>query len=194
MRISKMVKRVMSLALAAAVVATSVSAPAAKKANAASYKAYLCMATEKWTFRNQHDDSKFSNKLQNTTNKLDKKASKAKFTDVTMKGGKKAQKCTVKLTGLSKGVISKDGSFNALFVDTTIKGSQKNKVSVTNVTVKFDGKTVKTFKKAVLTPDPGDNSGFVQIQLINTWNDRVPSFKYSMPKKSIEVSYTIKFK
>lgn len=196
MRISKEIKRVMSLALAAAVIASSVSVPqAAKKVDAASsYKGYMCFSTGAWTFRNNHDDSKFSNKLQNSTNKLNKKASKAKFKDVTMKKSKKAKTYTVKLTGLKNGVISKDKTFNALYVDTNIRGKDKSKVKVTNVTLKIDGKTVKTFKKAILTPEAGKTSGNVQIQLINTWNSKVPSFKYSMPKKSIEVSYKIKFK
>lgn len=194
MRFSKKIKRVMSLALATAVVATSVTAPqSAKKAEAAkSYKAYLCFSTGQWTFRNNHDDSKFSSKLQNTTNKL--KKNNAKFTDVTMKPTKKGTKYTVKLTGLKKGVISKDKTFNALYVDTSIPGTKVKKVTVSNVTLKIDGKTVKTMKKGITTPDPGKTDGFVQIQLINQWNKRVPSFKYTMPSKSIEVSFTIKMK
>lgn len=196
MRFSKTVKRVLSLAVALTVVATSVTVPqAAKKADAAStYKGYLCLATGAWTFRNQHDDSKFSNKLQNTTTKLSSKAKSAKFTDVTMKKSKKGATYTVKLTGLKKGVISKDGAFNSLYVDTTIPGTMIKKVSFKNVSVKFDGKTVKTFKTGVSTPDPGSTDGFVQLQIINTWNSRVPKFKYSMPKQSIEVTYTIAIK
>ncbi|MCD7824703.1 MAG: hypothetical protein LUH14_01840 [Clostridiaceae bacterium] len=196
MRFSKLSKRVLSLALATAVVASSVvAAPTAKKAEAATkYKAYLCLQTAKFTFRDEHNDSKFSSKLQNTTNKLSSSASKAKFKDTTMTKSTKAKTYTVSLTGLKSGVISKDGSFNTLFVDTAIPGSMKSKVTVTNVKVKFDGKTVKTFKKAVLTPDTGKTADFTQIQIINTWNSNVPKFSYTMPKKSIQVTYTIKFK
>ncbi len=197
MRFSKKIKRVMSLALAVAVVASSVTVPqAAKKAEAAgSYKGYMCFATGTWTFRNNHNDDKFSNKLQNDTNKLKKNS--AKFTDVTMKKSKKAATYTVKLTGLKKGVISGDKTFNALYVDTNIPGKDLKKVTVTNVTLKIDGKTVKTMKKAVMTPDDPSSAGsdeFCQIQLINTWNSRVKKFSYKMPSKSIEISYTIKFK
>lgn len=194
MRFSKFTKRVVSLAVALTVVATSVSVPqnATKAEAAGSYKAYLCLATGQWTFRNQHDDSKFASKLQNTTNKLKKNS--AKFTDVSMKTSKKGSTYTVKLTGLKAGVISKDKTFNSLYVDTNIPGKLVKKVKFTNVSVKFDGKTVKTFKTGITTPDPGKTDGFVQLQIINAWNSRVSKFSYSMPKKSIEVKYTITVK
>ena len=92
---------------------------------------------------------------------------------------------TVKLTGLNKKVMSKDKTFNALYVDTTIPGKMKNKVKVTNVKLIIDGKTVKTYKKGVLTPDPGKSDAFTQIQVINTWNSRVGKVSYKMPKKSV---------
>lgn len=197
MKSSKTVKRVLSLVMAVLVVASSVlAAPVQKRAAAAaSYSAYLCLSTEKWTFRNEHSSDKFSDKLENTTNPLDAAASKAKFTDVmSMKKNKKAKTYSVSLTGLKPAVIGNDGNFNTLFVDTTIPGSMKDKITVTNVQVFFDGKKVKTFKKAVLTPDPDATADFTQIQIINTWNSRVTAFKYTMPKKSIKVTYTIKFK
>ncbi len=197
MKSSKTAKRILSLVLAVAVVASSViAAPLQKRASAAaSYGAYLCLTTEMWTFRNAHNDSKFSNELQNTTNELAPAASKAKFTDVkSMKKAKKAKKYTVSLTGLKPEVIGNETAFNTLFVDTSIPGTMKDKISVTNVQVFLDGKKVKTFKKAVLTPDPDKTDDFTQIQIINTWNSRVPTFKYTMPKKSIKVTYTIKFK
>ena len=174
MYFSKFAKKVLAVAVAVAVTASSVVAtPSTKKADAASYKAYLCLQTAKFTFRNQHDDAKFSNKLQNTTNKLSKNS--VKFKDTTMKKGKKTY--TVQLTGLNK-CIAKD----------------KKKVTVTNVKVFFDGKKVKTIKKGVLTPDPGQTDGFVQLQIINMWNSRVAKFKYTMPKKTIKVTYTVKIK
>ncbi len=186
MKSSKTVKRVLSLVMAVLVVASSaLAAPVQKRAAAAaSYSAYLCLSTEKWTFRNEHSSDKFSDKLENTTNPLDAAASKAKFTDVmSMKKNKKAKTYSVSLTGLKPAVIGNDGTFNTLFVDTTIPGSMKDKITVT-----------KTFKKAVLTPDPDATADFTQIQIINIWNSRVTAFKYTMPKKSIKVTYTIKFK
>ncbi len=198
MKFTKTTKRVLSLSMATAVAAASFVAPAAtKKADAASsYKAYLCFSTAKWTFRNNHNDSKFANKLQNTTNPslMTSAAKKAKFTDVTMKKSKKAATYTVKLTGLKKNVIGNDKSFNAIWVDTTIPGKMKSKITVTNVKFIIDGKTVKTYKKGVLTPDPGKNEAFTQIQAVNQWNSRVGKVSYKMPKKSVAIQYTIKFK
>ncbi len=196
MKLSKTVKKALSFVLVFALTAAATAVvPAQKRADAASsYKAYLCMATGQWTFRNSHDDAKFSSELQNTTNKLSSSAGKAKFVDVKMKKSKKAKKYSVSLTGLKADVIGNDGTFNSLFVDTDIPGSMVKKVAVTNVSVFFDGKKVKTFKKGVLTPASGEEADFTQIQVINTWNDKVPKFKYSMPKKSIKVTYTIKFK
>ena len=61
MYFSKFAKKVLAVAVAVAVTASSVVAtPSTKKADAASYKAYLCLQTAKFTFRNQHDDAKFS--------------------------------------------------------------------------------------------------------------------------------------
>jgi hypothetical protein len=78
MYFSKFAKKVLAVAVAVAVTASSVVAtPSTKKADAASYKAYLCLQTAKFTFRNQHDDAKFSNKLQNTTNKLSKNSDRS---------------------------------------------------------------------------------------------------------------------
>ena len=143
MYFSKFAKKVLAVAVAVAVTASSVVAtPSTKKADAASYKAYLCLQTAKFTFRNQHDDAKFSNKLQNTTNKLSKNS--VKFKDTTMKKGKKTY--TVQLTGLNK-CIAKDKTFNTLYVDTNIKGKDKKKVTVTNVKVFFDGRKLRLSKK-----------------------------------------------
>lgn len=200
MKFSKATKRVLSLSMATAVAAATIVAPStAKKADAAtSYKGYLCFSTAKWTFRNNHDDSKFSNTLQNSTNPkvITSAAKKAKFKDVTMKKNKKAKTYTVRLTKLSKKVIGNDKTFNALYVDTNIPGSLTKKVTVTNVKLIIDGKTVKTIKKGILTPDPGKESDDenVQIQVINQWNSRVGKVSYKMPKKSLAIQYTIKMK
>ena len=188
MYFSKFAKKVLAVAVAVAVTASSVVAtPSTKKADAASYKAYLCLQTAKFTFRNQHDDAKFSNKLQNTTNKLSKNS--VKFKDTTMKKGKRHT-----LFSLQDLINVSQKTFNTLYVDTNIKGKDKKKVTVTNVNVFFDGKKVKTIKKGVLTPDPGQTDGFVQLQIINMWNSRVAKFKYTMPKKTIKVTYTVKIK
>lgn len=196
MKFSKTTKKVLSLSMAAAVVAGSVAVPVnTEKADAKSYTAYMCLATKKWTFRNNHNDKKFSAKLQNTTNKklVTSKMKKAKFSNAKIKLSKKATTFTVKLTGLKKGVMSKDGGFNTLYVDTTIPGTMKNKVKATKLVLNIDGKK-KTIKNPVVTPDKANKKDFVQFQAINTWNSKVKKFSYKMPKKSITITVTCKLK
>lgn len=198
MKFSKAAKRVVSVALATAVVTGSVAvAPAPKKADAASkYTAYLCFATKKWNHRNNHDDSKFSTKVMTEKNAVNAKAKKAKFKNATVKQSKKSKTYTVSLTGLKSGAISKDGGWNSLYVDTTIPGSMKKKLKVTKAVVKVDGKKVKTIKNPVITPDPGKNDKYCQIQIINTWNSyankKANATSVKMPKKSISISFTVK--
>lgn len=198
MRFSKLTKRVLSLAMAVAVVASSVAvAPAPKEAEAASYKAYLCLATKKYNYRTNHNDTaKFKSYLMT---EKDEKIAGTKFKDVTLKKSKKAVTYTVSLTGLKSTTIAKDGGWNTLYIDTSIPGTQKSKIKVTKAVVKFDGKTVKTIKNPTVTPDPGASADFTQIMLLNTWNTYSEK-KWSaakvtkMPKKSITVSFTMTFK
>ena len=78
-------------------------------------------------------------------------------------------------------------------------GAKKKKLSVSKVTLKMDGKTVKTIKKPALTPDPGKKDKFTQIMVVNTWNSNAnkkcaaTSIK-KMPKKSMTVTVTGKLK
>ena len=128
-------------------VTSVVAAPAPKKAEAASYKAYLCFQTEKFQYRNTHDDAAFaSTPMDQSGEKL-----AGTFKDVSFKKGK--LNFTVKVTGLKKGQL--EGGWNTLFVDTTLPGKNKSKLKVTNVTVKMDGKVVKKIKNPTITPDPG---------------------------------------
>ncbi|MDD7402476.1 MAG: hypothetical protein SO170_00055 [Butyribacter sp.] len=198
MKLSKAAKRVMSLALATAVTVGSVAvAPAPKKADAASkYTAYLCFATKKWNHRNNHNDSGFSTKVLTEKKKVNAKAKKAKFKNATVKMSKSSKTYTVSLTGLKSGAISKDGGWNSLYVDTNIPAKYKKKFKVSKLTVKVDGKTVKTIKNPVITPDPGASDAYCQVLVINTWNSRcnkrTNATSVKMPKKSISVSFTVK--
>lgn len=197
MRFSKLTKRVLSLAMTVAVVASSVAVAPTPKAEAASYKAYLCLMTKKYNYRTNHNDTaKFKNYLQT---EKDEKIAGTKFKDVTIKKSKKSATYTVSLTGLKASTIAKDGGWNTLYIDTSIPGTMKNKIKVTKAVVKFDGKTVKTIKNPTVTPDPGASADFTQIMCLNTWNSYSEK-KWSaakvtkMPKKSISVSFTMKFK
>lgn len=198
MKFSKAAKRVMSVALATAVVTGSVAvAPAPKKAEAAKkYTAYLCFATQKWNHRDTHDSAKFSNKVMTEKNTVNAKAKKAKFKNATIKMSKKSKTYTVSLTGLKKGALSSDKGWNSLFVDTTIPGSMKKKFKVSKLVVKVDGKKVKTIKNPTITPDPGATANFCQVQVINIWNTyaskKTKATSIKMPKKSISVSFTVK--
>lgn len=197
MKLTKVTKRVISLAMTVAVVASSIAvAPAPKKAEAASYKAYLCISTKKFNYRTNHNDTgKFQNYLMT---EKDEKVGGTKFTDVTVKKSKKAATYTVKLTGL-KNAIAEDGGWNTIYVDTSIPGTMRNKVKVSKLVVKFDGKAVKTIKNPTITPDPGKKADFTQIMALNCWNSFAQK-KWKaesvtkMPKNSITVSFTIQFK
>lgn len=196
MRLTNVSKKVVAVAMTVAVTASSiVVAPAApKKAEAASYKAYLCMMTAKYATRSNHnDDGNFFNYL--VTEQKEKIAG-TKFKDVTMKTSKKAKTYTVSLTGLN-GAIANDGGWNTIYVDTSIPGTAKKKIKVTKAVLKFDGKVVKTIKNPVLTPDPGKSDPYTQIMVLNGWNTyaekkcKAASIK-KMPKNSISVTFTVK--
>lgn len=122
----------------------------------------------------------------------------AKFKDVTVKKSKKAATYTVSLTGL-KNSIAEDGGWNTIYVDTSIPGTMRNKIKVSKIVVKFDGKAVKTIKNPTITPDPGKKADFTQIMALNCWNTFAQK-KWKaesvtkMPKDSITVSFTMKFK
>lgn len=198
MKLTKVTKRVISLAMTVAVVASSIAvAPAPKKAEAASYKAYLCLQTKRFHYRSDHNDAeKFQNYLMTEQNE---KVEGTKFTDVTVKKSKKNATYTVKVTGL-KNSIAEDGGWNTLYVDTSIPGSMRNKIKVSKIVVKFDGKAVKTIKNPTITPDPGRTADFTQIMAWNCYNTKYAEKKCKaesitkMPKNSISVSFTIKFK
>lgn len=196
MRLTKVTKKVVAVAMTVAVTASSiVAAPTApKKAEAASYKAYLCMMTAKYATRSNHnDEGNFFNYL---VTEQKEQIVGTKFKDVTMKTSKKAKTYTVSLTGL-KGAIANDGGWNTIYVDTNIPGTDKNKIKVTKAVLKFDGKVVKTIKNPTITPDPGKTADFTQIMIVNGWNTysekkcKAASIK-KMPKNSMSVTFTVK--
>ena len=195
MKFSKTTKRVLSLAMTAAVAASFVAvAPAPKQADAAgSYKAYLCFATKGYKgVRSNHDDGEFKLGVHNGN---DKKKISAKCTDATFKKGKVS--FTVSVTGNAlKKALKGDKGFNTIYVDTSLPGTSKKKFTVSKAVLKIDGKTVKTISKPYLTPDAGkEKSENTQIMIINTWNPNAEKkFKSSsltkVPTKSMAVTVT----
>lgn len=192
MRFSNFTKRVFSLAVAAAVAATAVVVPAApQKADAAgSYSAYLCFSSKSYNgVRSNHDDSDYSKGVFNGNEK--KSISGIKCSNASFKKGK--VNFTVSVTGKNLKKFKKDGGFNALYVDTSLPGKSKSKFKVSSLTLKIDGKTVKTIKNPTLTPDPGASDKWTQIMCVNTWNSysekkyKASSLK-KMPTKSMSIT------
>ena len=189
MRFAKVPKRVLSLSMAAAVAATTVAVPViSQKADAASkYSAYLCFASKSFNgVAANHNDANRAKKIAGI-----------KVKNATFKKGK--FKFTVSVSGKNLKKFAKDKGWNSIYVDTSLAGAKKKKLSVSKVTLKMDGKTVKTIKKPTLTPDPGKKDKFTQIMVVNTWNSNAnkkcaaTSIK-KMPKKSMTVTVTGKLK
>ena len=199
MRLTKVTKRVVSLSMAAAVAATTVAVPVvSQKADAASkYSAYLCFASKSYNgVAANHNDANRAKGVFNGA-KGNKKIAGIKVKNATFKKGK--FKFTVSVSGKKLKKFAKDKGWNSIYVDTSLAGAKKKKLSVSKVTLKMDGKTVKTIKKPALTPDPGKKDKFTQIMVVNTWNSNAnkkcaaTSIK-KMPKKSMTVTVTGKLK
>ena len=199
MRFTKVTKRVLSLSMAAAVAATTVAVPVvSQKADAASkYSAYLCFASKSYNgVAANHNDANRAKGVFNGA-KGNKKIAGIKVKNATFKKGK--FKFTVSVSGKKLKKFAKDKGWNSIYVDTSLAGAKKKKLSVSKVTLKMDGKTVKTIKKPALTPDPGKKDKFTQIMVVNTWNSNAnkkcaaTSIK-KMPKKSMTVTVTGKLK
>lgn len=199
MRLSNVAKRVFSVALAAAVTASSIVAvpQVSKKADAASSAtAYLCFASKGYNgVLSNHNDSNRSKGVMNGNKK--KSISGVKVSNATIKKGKFT--VTVSASGSKLKSFAKDKGWNSIYVDTSLAGKSKKKLKVTSATLKIDGKTVKTIKNPALTPDPGKNDAFTQVMVLNTWNSYAQK-KFSassckkMPKKSISVTISGKLK
>jgi len=158
MKFSKTTKRVLSLAMTAAVATGSVAvAPAPKQADAAgSYKAYLCFASKNFSaVRSNHNDK--SAVTKGVYDGTEKKAIKGiKCSDATFKKGNVSFTVSVSGKALGKALkAGKDKDFNTIYVDTNLPGTSKKKFTVSKAVLKIDGKDVKTISKPYLTPDAG---------------------------------------
>ena len=198
MRFTNVTKRVLSLAVAAAVAATAVVVPVApKKAEAAkSYTAYLCFASKSYNgVAANHNDGDRSKGVFNGNKKTS--WSGVKLSNASFKKG--SFTFTVSASGKNLKKFASDKGWNSIYVDTSLPGTDRSKLTVSKVTLKIDGKTVKTIKKPALTPDPGKTDKFTQIMILNSWNNyaekkcKAASIT-TMPKKSISVTVTGKLK
>lgn len=188
MRFSKTSKKVLSVAMSAAVIAGAVVVPAPQKADAASYKAALCMQTNNYYCR---DVLSNKNTCKGIKLKTGKKISGTSATDKTFKKGKFS--FTVSLKGFNKAKKAK--SFNFVSVNTTLPGSKKSKLKNVKMVIKVDGKTVKTIKNPAMEPQKG-TAGKVSFLAMNKWNTQANKKCKSikMPKKTMSITVSGKLK
>lgn len=199
MRFAKVPKRVLSLSMAAAVAATTVAVPVVYRRQMQQASIPHIFASASKSFNGVAANHNDANRAKGVFNgaKGNKKIAGIKVKNATFKKGK--FKFTVSVSGKNLKKFAKDKGWNSIYVDTSLAGAKKKKLSVSKVTLKMDGKTVKTIKKPTLTPDPGKKDKFTQIMVVNTWNSNAnkkcaaTSIK-KMPKKSMTVTVTGKLK
>lgn len=192
------VKRALSITLAAAIAVAGLAVSPAETVKADEidldsgvYNAYLGLQTPNWTYRNVWNDSLgvgseywgqfiYGNETGETYGVV---------TDAEVAGN---GTYTVSITDF--GTIFEDDFaaagqdyFNLLFISTDIPLSDS--ISITDVTLKIDGKTIETYDEAFLDPDETE---YVKILIQNIWNDDVAEISYySAPTESLEMSFTI---
>lgn len=162
--------------------------PSAKAAKGLNYHAYMGIQTNTklWVFRNAYDEPNYGYGTEafDGLHYLDGQKlvdMAGTFTDVEL------TKDGTYTVALNNPDFSTETNLSQLFISTDIPYVED--IKVTNVIVKFDGKTVYTFKKGVLNPE---SLNYVQILCINIWNDDVKDlFPTEVFKSSCEITFTI---
>lgn len=184
---NKTFKRMVSLVLTAAVVASGITAP--KKAEAASkYNCFLMWASSDWKSQNMKEN------VANTSVK-NKKGS-ANYTVTLTRDKAQGESSTAKPTD------SKGATVLCVDIKGILKDYKAKNVKISNVVVKCDGKVVKTnFKKmaqGALEKEKDPNK--YRLEIYNVYGDggtknhpcaKPTAFKW---KKSISVSFTLTLK
>ncbi len=180
----RITKKLAAVALSAVVALSAIVVPAPQKAEAASYKAALCMQTNNFYNR---DNIALANTCTGIKLKTGKKISGTSVKDATFKKGK--LNFTVTLKGFNK--VKKAKSFNFVGVYTTLPGKNKSKMKNIKLVVKVDGKTVKTIKNPAMEPQTG-TSGNVNLLAVNNYNSEAKKKCKSvkMPKKTMSITVT----
>ncbi len=178
--------------------------PAAKE-----YNAYLGFQTDNYIFRNcwndpdygiNSKDYKYTSQVGISTN------SKIKPINATIKDTKMAKndtQYTISISGVNMKTLKgeeKDAKaatkFNMIYITTDIPLAMKG-VAAKNVTLKIDGKVIKTYTTA---PCKGDADGYYQLMLANAYGpvDGTKDCPYPsgkeltvLPTSSIEVTFTL---
>ena len=168
-----------------------------------SYMSYLGFQTNDWMFRdNWQSDTGLKCKDYDYKKQVawshDGKTQAVNVTSITdAKMTKNDVKYKVAIDGLDIQKTSKASTqFNMLYLSTDIPLSMKG-VTVKDAVLKIDGKTIKNYK---VVPNKGDASKYYQFMLADAYapSDGTKDAPYpdgktlkTLPKKSIEVEYTI---
>ena len=155
---------------------------------AGTYNAYFGVQTPAWSFRNAFDDEKYgkdSEFFNQFTGWADNKEVKlpGTITDAEITGNGTYK---VSLTDFDlSNDFAEEALFKLLFV--SVDMPVNDKIKFTDVKVIMDGETVYTFEEGIQDPD----STNVKLLAINGYNADVPVFSYGVPKKSIEIEFTV---
>jgi len=157
------------------------------------YHAYLGLQTPAWSFRNAVDDATYGIATDYFThitgwdadnNPVDKGGV---FTDAEI-AGNGVYSVSVKDFDLSSDFTDQQ-FYNLLFISTDIPNT--GEITISNVNVIMDGKTVYTFDSGFIDPDSKD---LLKILAANLWNADLANgelFYYALPTQSIELQFTV---
>ncbi len=157
---------------------------------AGSYNAYLGMQTPNWSYRDEWNSANgIGSEVWGDFINGGAEGKFGKVTDAVVAGN---GTYTVSVTDVGT-VIGDDFTaagqeyFNLLYISTDIPKTAD--VTVTDVKLIIDGKTVYTYDEAYLDPDVDE---YVKILIQNVWNEDVAELSYyAAPKKSVEMQFTI---
>ncbi len=160
------------------------------------YNAYIGVQSASFTFRNAYDDATYGygitaedgtvwfDQLTAWDNNNAAVNIPTTFNDCEIAGN---GSYTVSMSDFDFG---EDETFNLLYVSTDIPLNEN--ITITDVSVKMDGKTLHTFDEAFMDPDA---TVMMKWQVINMWNGDLGGadgmFGYMMPSDSIEISFTV---
>ncbi len=187
------IKKIVSLTLIMALALSSVIL-VKKEASAKNFNACLVFQTTSFFNRDGLDASNHGDCIKQQSKEIEGTSCK----DAVISGKKGTKTYTVSITGFNKLKYSDSELFNLLYVDTDLENNTK-KYSITNMVVKFDGKTVKTIKKPFITDKDGADN--LQGIAVNTYNEGDGKGKLKwhpktkqLPKKSIEITFDVTIK
>ncbi|MBQ5312387.1 MAG: hypothetical protein ILP19_10185 [Oscillospiraceae bacterium] len=188
-------KKVFSIAAAAALAASVMAASAATASAEETYHAYIGVQSASFTFRNAWNEGSYGKGITGDDGMVffDQLTGWDGATPVN-KGGNFVD---AEITGdgtysvsVSDFDFGEDETLNLLFVSTDIP--LETGATISDVKIIMDGNTKYTFDEAYLSPDETE---YLQPMAINIWNDDLGKedglFGYVMPSDKIEVQFTV---